>query len=101
MSEGTKIKIKCQTLTGTINSTISQVDYSCCRLFRQYLLLLFLNQMASALFRLIAAAGRNIVVANTFGSFALLLLFVLGGFVLSRGIQSKNVFSNMIFFLEV
>ncbi|KAH9714822.1 ABC transporter G family member 40 [Citrus sinensis] len=54
------------------------------RLFRQYLLLLFLNQMASALFRLIAATGRNIVVANTFGSFALLLLFVLGGFVLSR-----------------
>ncbi|KAH9714823.1 ABC transporter G family member 40 [Citrus sinensis] len=40
--------------------------------------------MASALFRLIAATGRNIVVANTFGSFALLLLFVLGGFVLSR-----------------
>ncbi|KAK9229260.1 hypothetical protein WN944_022219 [Citrus x changshan-huyou] len=54
------------------------------RLLRQYLLLLFLNQMASALFRLIAATGRNIVVANTFGSFALLLLFVLGGFVLSR-----------------
>ncbi|KAJ4718245.1 Pleiotropic drug resistance ABC transporter [Melia azedarach] len=54
------------------------------RFFKQYLLLLVVNQMASALFRLIAATGRNIVVANTFGAFALLLLFALGGFVLSR-----------------
>ncbi|KAJ4718242.1 Pleiotropic drug resistance ABC transporter [Melia azedarach] len=54
------------------------------RLLKQYLLLLFVNQMSSALFRLIAAAGRNMIVANTFGSFALLLLFALGGFVLSR-----------------
>ncbi|KAH9666391.1 ABC transporter G family member 40 [Citrus sinensis] len=51
---------------------------------RQYLLLLFVNQMASALFRLIAATGRNLVVANTFGAFALLLLYALGGFVLNR-----------------
>ncbi|KAK0597626.1 hypothetical protein LWI29_027037 [Acer saccharum] len=54
------------------------------RLFKQYLLLVFVNQMASGLFRLIAATGRNIIVANTFGSFVLLLLFALGGFVLSR-----------------
>ncbi|KAJ4718272.1 Pleiotropic drug resistance ABC transporter [Melia azedarach] len=54
------------------------------RLFKQYLLLLFVNQMASALFRFIAATGRNMIVANTFGSFALLLLFALGGFVLQR-----------------
>ncbi|KAL6334304.1 hypothetical protein AAG906_014705 [Vitis piasezkii] len=40
--------------------------------------------MASALFRLIASTGRNMIVANTFGSFATLLLFALGGFVLSR-----------------
>ncbi|KAJ6428300.1 hypothetical protein OIU84_023678 [Salix udensis] len=40
--------------------------------------------MASALFRFIAAAGRNMIVANTFGSFALLTLFALGGFILSR-----------------
>ncbi|XP_060675558.1 pleiotropic drug resistance protein 1 isoform X1 [Ziziphus jujuba] len=55
-----------------------------CRLFRQYLLLLCVNQMASALFRLIAALSRNMIVANTFGSFAFLALFVLGGYVLSR-----------------
>ncbi|KAF5466684.1 hypothetical protein F2P56_016589 [Juglans regia] len=54
------------------------------RLFRQYFLLVLVNQMASALFRFIAAMGRNMIVANTFGSFALLLLFALGGFILSR-----------------
>ncbi|XP_030971325.1 pleiotropic drug resistance protein 1-like [Quercus lobata] len=54
------------------------------RLFREYLLLALVNQMASALFRFIAAMGRSMVIANTFGSCALLTLFALGGFVLSR-----------------
>ncbi|GMN37310.1 hypothetical protein TIFTF001_006704 [Ficus carica] len=36
------------------------------------------------LFRAIAVTARNMVIANTFGSFVLLLLFALGGFVLSR-----------------
>ncbi|RVW28973.1 Pleiotropic drug resistance protein 1 [Vitis vinifera] len=54
------------------------------RLFRQYLLLLLVNQMASGLFRFIAAAGRNMIVANTFGAFALLMLLALGGFILSH-----------------
>ncbi|CAH1425582.1 unnamed protein product [Lactuca virosa] len=54
------------------------------RFFKQYLLLFLVNQMASGLFRFIAALGRNMIVASTFGSFALLILFALGGFVLSR-----------------
>ncbi|KAJ8755482.1 hypothetical protein K2173_019280 [Erythroxylum novogranatense] len=54
------------------------------RLFKQYMLLLLVNQMASGLFRFIAATGRNMIVANTFGSFALLALFALGGVILSR-----------------
>ncbi|KAM3699915.1 hypothetical protein ACB098_05G059300 [Castanea mollissima] len=54
------------------------------RLFREYLLVALVTQMASALFRSIAAMGRSMVVANTFGSCALLTLFALGGFVLSR-----------------
>ncbi|PQQ02524.1 hypothetical protein Pyn_24695 [Prunus yedoensis var. nudiflora] len=52
--------------------------------FKQYLLLLCLNQMASGLFRFMGALGRNIIVANTFGSFALLAVLVMGGFILSR-----------------
>lgn len=59
-------------------------DPNIARLFKQYLLLVLLNQAASALFRAIGAAGRNMIVANTFGLFALLLLFALGGFVLAR-----------------
>ncbi|KAL2517559.1 ABC transporter G family member 40 [Abeliophyllum distichum] len=54
------------------------------RLLKQYLLLLLMHQSASALFRFIGAVGRNMIVANTFGLFALLMLFALGGFVLSR-----------------
>uniref|UniRef100_A0A7N0U871 ABC transporter domain-containing protein n=1 Tax=Kalanchoe fedtschenkoi TaxID=63787 RepID=A0A7N0U871_KALFE len=54
------------------------------RFFRQYLLLLTVQQMASALFRLMGALGRNVIVANTFGSAALVMIMVLGGFIISR-----------------
>ncbi|CAN4076595.1 unnamed protein product [Withania somnifera] len=54
------------------------------RFFKQLFLLICLNQMASGLFRFIAALGRNIIVANTFGSCALLVVLVMGGFILSR-----------------
>lgn len=55
------------------------------RFFKQYLVILCINQMASALFRFMAALGRDIVVGNTFGTFSLLAVTVLGGFVISRG----------------
>ncbi|XP_027941835.1 pleiotropic drug resistance protein 1-like [Vigna unguiculata] len=54
------------------------------RLFRQYLVLALVNQMASALFRLIAAVGREMTVALTLGSFTLAILFSMSGFVLSK-----------------
>ncbi|PON89425.1 ABC type transporter protein [Trema orientale] len=54
------------------------------RLFKQFLVLILVNQMASALFRATAAMSRNMIVANTLGSFVVLLLSALGGFVLSR-----------------
>ncbi|XP_021731921.1 pleiotropic drug resistance protein 1-like [Chenopodium quinoa] len=59
-------------------------DPSVARLFKHYLILILVNQMASALFRAIGSIGRNMIVANTFGAFCLLALFALGGFVLSR-----------------
>ncbi|KAG2371055.1 Pleiotropic drug resistance protein [Vigna angularis] len=58
-------------------------DPSVGRFLKQYLLLLLLGQMASALFRTIAATGRNMIIANTFGSFAIVTLLTLGGFILS------------------
>ncbi|KAJ8640587.1 hypothetical protein MRB53_017281 [Persea americana] len=59
-------------------------DPSVGRMFRQYLVLLAINQMASALFRFIAAVGRNMIVANTFGTFILVQIVLLSGFLLSR-----------------
>jgi ABC-type multidrug transport system ATPase subunit/ABC-type multidrug transport system permease subunit len=54
------------------------------RFLRHYLLLVLINQLASGLFRFIAATARNVIVSNTFGAFAMLVLFALGGFLLSR-----------------
>ncbi|KAK1376049.1 hypothetical protein POM88_032242 [Heracleum sosnowskyi] len=60
-------------------------DPNVARFAKQYLILLLINQMASALFRMVGALGRTMILANTFGGFALLILFALGGFVLARG----------------
>ncbi|KAL2332427.1 hypothetical protein Fmac_020008 [Flemingia macrophylla] len=54
------------------------------RFFKQFLVLLFVSQMASRLFRAIGGLCRNMIVAGTFGTFALLALIALGGFVLSK-----------------
>lgn len=63
------------------------------RFIKQYFLLVCINQMASGLFRFMGAVGRNIIVANTVGSFALLAVMVMGGFILSRGevLIKKNI----------
>ncbi|GER28926.1 pleiotropic drug resistance ABC transporterfamily protein [Striga asiatica] len=52
--------------------------------FRQLLAFFALHQMALSLFRFIAALGRTQVVANTLGTFTLLMVFVLGGFINAR-----------------
>ncbi|XP_020585995.1 pleiotropic drug resistance protein 2-like isoform X2 [Phalaenopsis equestris] len=54
------------------------------RFFRQFLAYFSVHQMSLGLFRFIAASGRTMVIANTFGVFALLVVFVLGGFVISK-----------------
>ncbi|CAL9078900.1 unnamed protein product [Musa textilis] len=59
------------------------------RFFRQFLALFLVHQMALSLFRFIAAAARTMVIANTFGTFALLIVFVLGGFVISKADDIK------------
>ncbi|KAH7427104.1 hypothetical protein KP509_10G030800 [Ceratopteris richardii] len=55
------------------------------RFFRQYLLLLLMHQMSSSLFRLIGGFSRSMILANTAGSFVLLLIFMLGGFIIPKG----------------
>ncbi|XP_060212522.1 pleiotropic drug resistance protein 2-like [Lycium barbarum] len=54
------------------------------RFFRQFLVFFALHQMALSLFRFIAAIGRAQVVANTIGTFTLLIVFVLGGFIVAK-----------------
>ncbi|EPS65455.1 hypothetical protein M569_09322, partial [Genlisea aurea] len=58
-------------------------DPSVARLLKQYLVVVLVNQMAGGLFRLMAALGRSMVVAFTFGSCALLTIMSLGGYILS------------------
>ncbi|KAL3532403.1 hypothetical protein ACH5RR_005924 [Cinchona calisaya] len=59
-------------------------DPNITRFLRQFLLFFFLHQMSLSLFRLIGSLGRNMIVANTFGSFAMLIVMALGGYVISR-----------------
>ncbi|KAK9923261.1 hypothetical protein M0R45_031690 [Rubus argutus] len=54
------------------------------RFIKQYTLLVLVGQMASALFRMDAAICRNMIVANTLGSFIVIIFLTLGGFILSR-----------------
>jgi hypothetical protein len=44
--------------------------------------------MAASLFRFVGGAARNMIVANVFGSFMLLIFMVLGGYILVRGTTS-------------
>lgn len=54
------------------------------RFLCQLLLYFFLHQMSLALFRLMGSLGRNMIVSNTFGSFAMLVVMALGGYIISR-----------------
>ncbi|KAJ0841780.1 putative ABC transporter, AAA+ ATPase domain, ABC-2 type transporter, ABC-transporter [Helianthus annuus] len=52
--------------------------------FKQLLAYIGLHQMALSLFRFISALGRTQVVASALGTFSLLLVFVLGGFIVAK-----------------
>ena len=69
-----------------------------CRFFRQFFLYFFLHQMSIGLFRLMGSLGRNMIVANTFGSFAMLVVMALGGYIISRGqTEILSLFACFIF----
>jgi ABC-type multidrug transport system ATPase subunit len=55
------------------------------RFFRQLLAFFATHQMAMGLFRFLGAVLKSMVVANTFGMFMILLVFIFGGFVIPRG----------------
>ncbi|KAK4482015.1 hypothetical protein RD792_012931 [Penstemon davidsonii] len=54
------------------------------RFFKQLLLIFVIQQMAAAIFRLIAGICRTMIIANTGGALTILLVFLLGGFILPK-----------------
>lgn len=55
------------------------------RFFLMMLLCMLTHVMAVGMFRAIGALGRNLTIANTFGSFFLALVFLTSGITLSQG----------------
>ncbi|XP_051142940.1 ABC transporter G family member 31-like [Andrographis paniculata] len=55
------------------------------RFFRFVLLLFSLHQMTLGLFRLNASLARDMVVSSTYGSIAMMTMFLLGGFIIPKG----------------
>jgi len=64
------------------------------RFFRQFIAFFATHQMGMALFRFLGAILKTMVVANTFGIFVLLIIFIFGGFVIRR---SKYVVIHFLF----
>ncbi|PHT65155.1 hypothetical protein T459_29580 [Capsicum annuum] len=58
--------------------------------FCQFLVFFTLNLSALSLFRFVAALGRTQVVANTFATFTMLIVFVLGGFIVAKGARRPS-----------
>ncbi|GJP35639.1 hypothetical protein CLOM_g20158, partial [Closterium sp. NIES-68] len=54
------------------------------RFFAQLLMWFLIHQVGMSLFRFVASVGRSRGVSNTFGVFALIILFLLGGFVIAK-----------------
>ncbi|WJX79105.1 transcription factor [Trifolium repens] len=60
------------------------------RLFRQFLLLILINQMGTGLSRFLGAVGREMTVANTLASFIFCFLVAMSGLALSRDDMKKG-----------
>ncbi|KAL9251895.1 ABC transporter G family member 32-like protein [Drosera capensis] len=59
-------------------------DPNIIRFLRQFLVFFCLHQTSLSLFRVIGSLGRNMIVANTCGSFAMLVVMGLGGYIISK-----------------
>ncbi|TVU11150.1 hypothetical protein EJB05_44717, partial [Eragrostis curvula] len=54
------------------------------RFLQQLLVLFMMHQMSMSLYRLLASIGRTQVMANMLGTEALIAMFILGGFIISK-----------------
>jgi hypothetical protein len=55
----------------------------CARFFLFWLIMLLVHQMSVAMFRLMGAIGRTLVIATTLGSTVVLAVVTMSGFVLA------------------
>ena len=61
------------------------------------LILFSIHQMALGLFRMMASISRDMILANTFGTAALLIVFLLGGFIIPKGRFNKKIIDDRKF----
>ncbi|CAM6083756.1 unnamed protein product [Calypogeia fissa] len=54
------------------------------RFFKQLFIFFWFHQVAASLFRIIAGVCRSMVLSNTGGTFSLLVVFALGGFIIQK-----------------
>ncbi|KAJ4832176.1 hypothetical protein Tsubulata_008993 [Turnera subulata] len=81
--------MKATAVAGQETSLITEYVLKYGRLFKQFLAYFGIHQVALSLFRFLSALGRTEVVSTTLAAFTLLLVFVLGGFIISKNdIQS-------------
>ncbi|CAI0407524.1 unnamed protein product [Linum tenue] len=79
------------------NKFLGALFFSLINMMFNFLAFFGIHQMALSLFRFIAAVGRTPVVSNTFGTFSLLIIFVLGGFIIAKDdIQSWMIWGYYI-----
>ena len=64
--------------------------HACCRFFCFYVVLFLVHQTAAAMFRVIAALTRNLVLATSLGSLFLVIYLMLSGFIQAQRMSSPN-----------
>ena len=60
-----------------------EICFAVCRFFLFWVIMFLVHQMSVAMFRLMGAAGRTLVIATTLGSTVVLFIVTLSGFVLA------------------
>ncbi|KAK1313458.1 ABC transporter G family member 36 [Acorus calamus] len=68
----------------TIPNFVLRVPISVLEFFKQFLIVFLIQQMAAGLFRATAGLCRTMIISNTGGALAVLVLFLLGGFILPK-----------------
>jgi ABC-type multidrug transport system permease subunit len=61
-----------------------EVSLASDRFIQHFVVLFAMHQMSMSLYRFLAAIGRTQVMANMLGTAALIAIYILGGFVISK-----------------